>query len=356
MAVIEVKKIKQLKQFIDFPNKLYKRDSNYIIQNDKAIYYKIKNQVLKEKSIKCIMYEKNNVIMGRVAFCYGVFEKEKVCYFSYLDFTNSEKIANELFEYIFQDMQVNEVSNLIGPYENDLFEGKGILVQGFDFPPSIYSGYNYSYYSTILEKIGFNKINDYVDLKINENLIRKKDISNIVLTMTRRYNFDIVQASAEKNKKELLEHIFRESKVNHDEYTKKYLSIVEKQIDYDLVYIAKEKDTNEPMACALAVYDFSNLHLKKSKIVKAYRLRKKQTKSVKIIDLRVMPKYYKTDLGIYLCSKLLESLSEKDIKNISIGKINENDSYNMKIYRKLGAEISHVYRIYSLDINKRNSN
>lgn len=355
MAIIEVKSNKQLKQFIDFPNKLYKRDSNYIIQNDKAIFYKLKNKVLKQKSVSCIMYEKNNVIVGRVAFCYGIYEKQKVCYFSYLDFVDNEKIVTDLFEYIYQDMSINEVNNIIGPYEHDLFGGDGILVQGFDFPPSIYSVYNYNYYPTILENIGFQKINDYVDLKINENLIRKKDINNIILTMTRRYNFDIIQASSDKNKKELVEYIFKESKEVQDEYTKKYISLIEKQIDYDLVYIAKEKDTNEPMACIVAVYDFSGLHLKKSKIMKAYRLRKKQTKSVKIIGLKVMPKYYKTDLGIYLCSKLLQALNEKDIKTVSIGKINENDSYNMKIYRKLGAEISHVYRTYSQEINKRNS-
>lgn len=352
MTIIEVKNKKQLKQFIDFPNQLYKRDTNYIFKNDKAIFYKLKIKVLKEKFIKCLMYEKNSVIGGRVAFYYGIHEKVKTCFFIYLDFIENAKIVNEMFDYIFQDMKVNEVNKIIGPASHDIFDDNGVLVQGFDFPPSVFSTYNNNYYGNILENFGFEKLNDYVDLKINENLIRQKDLNVIALTMRRRYNFEIIKASSIKNKNELIAQIFNDTKPGKEEYIKKYLSFIEKQINYDFVLIAKEKETDEPMACIVAVPDYNEMHTKKSKIIKAYRLRKKQTKKVKIIELRIMPKYYKTDLGIYLCSQLLKLLDEQNIQNVSIGRIKENDSYNMKIYRKLGAEISHVYRLYKYDIDQ----
>ena len=167
MTIIEVKNKKQLKQFIDFPNQLYKRDTNYIFKNDKAIFYKLKIKVLKEKFIKCLMYEKNSVIVGRVAFYYGIHEKVKTCFFIYLDFIENAKIVNEMFDYIFQDMKVNEVNKIIGPASHDIFDDNGVLVQGFDFPPSVFSTYNNNYYGNILENFGFEKLYDYVDLKIN---------------------------------------------------------------------------------------------------------------------------------------------------------------------------------------------
>lgn len=349
MGIIVVDKMKLLKQFISFPNKLYNKDANYVIEKNKVLIYKLKKDVLKDKTLKCLLYEKNNIIIARIAFYYGVYENEKVCFFCYLDFINNDKIVEELFAYIKEDMHINEVTKLIGPKTNDELDNNGVLVQGFDFPPSVFSTYNHDYYGNIMEQLNFTKKKDYMDLKINPEMIRKKDIHNIMMTMNRRYNFKICKASELKNKKEILEHLYYES-INHFLASPQYVNYITEIIDYDNILVAIEKDTNDSIACIVSVPDHNEKNTKDVKRIKRYGLLKKHSKRIKIIDMRIGSKYYKTDIGIYLCAKLLKMMQENNIVDVAIGKIDESDFYNIRIYRRLGAEISHVYRLYEKSI------
>lgn len=349
MGIIVVDKIKLLKQFISFPNKLYNKDANYVIEKNKVLLSKLKADVLKYKTLKCLLYEKNNVIIARIGYYYGIYENEKVCFFCYLDFVNNDKIVQELFDFIKDDMHINEVIKLVGPLANDNLDNNGILVQGFDFPPSVFSSYNQDYYANVMEKLNFIKKKDYMDLKINPKMIRKKDISNTMMTINRRYNFKICKASDFKNKKDIFERLYYES-INHSRASLQYNNSFNKIIDYDNVLIAIEKETQDPIACIVSVPNHNEKNTKDVKIIKKYGLLKKHSKSIKIIDLHIESKYYNTDIGLYLCAKLLEMLQDENITDVAIGKIDEYDSYNIRIYRRLGAEISHVYRLYEKSI------
>ena len=65
MAIIKVENQKQLKQFILFPNTIYKKDSNYVIHNFKSTYKQFK-KIIKMADVKVLAEELVNLTVKEV--------------------------------------------------------------------------------------------------------------------------------------------------------------------------------------------------------------------------------------------------------------------------------------------------
>lgn len=354
MAIIKVENQKQLKQFILFPNTIYKKDSNYVIHNFKSTYKQFKKIILKEKKYFALLYVKNNLTLGRVLYYYG-YDKTKgnVCYFSQIDFIDNYKVVKEIFKYIEQEMQSFNIKYLIGPImTKNLLDDKGVLIQGFDFPPMVFNGYNKEYYSTNLENYGFTKLNDFLTLKIDTN--KKMPIVNDVnLLINRRYSIKIVKYDKIKNGFKLLKNIYSQcNSENNDEVLESNINFLKSNYGVNNIYFAIDSITGEGLAYVISLPDVNEILIKrKGKGSNKISKRKvKKIKGLKSMVIAIVPQYQKTDLGIYLYSKILDDQLEKGIKKIEIGPIDEHDNYNMKMVRKIGGEISHVYRLYEKEI------
>ena len=229
MAVVKVENKKQLKKFILFSKRLYNNDSNYVCDNYSETYKLLVNDILKHKNITALIYEKEKQVLGRILYQYKYLEgRGKVCYFSYLDFIDNERVINELIEYMENDMRKLGITYLYGPYFNEnVHKYQGVLVQGFDFPPMIYNGYNKEYYSTYLENLGFNKTVDFLTLNICDNKRKDNDIKKIMNMMDRRYHLKITNCKEIANADKILKYIYRE-----DNSDKRFAFDINQKVDY----------------------------------------------------------------------------------------------------------------------------
>lgn len=358
MAVVKVESKKQLKEFILFSKRLYNNDSNYVCDNYSETYKLLVNDILKQKTITALIYEKGKQVLGRILYQYKYLEgKGKVCYFSYLDFIDNERVINELIEYMENDMKSLGITYLYGPYFNEnVHKYQGVLVQGFDFPPMIYNGYNKEYYSTYLEKLGFNKTVDFLTLNICDNKRKDNDIKKIMNMVDRRYNIKITNCKEINNADKILKYIYRE-----DNSDKRFAFDINQKVDYVLkkfdpenFIVACDADIGEGLAFCMCVPDLNEVYIKKfgKGSHKISKFAAKNIKSVKIVHMAMIEKYQQTELGTYLYMKTIEILHKKGIKKIEVGSISELDTLQMKPIRKVGGEISHVYRIYEKNLDK----
>jgi hypothetical protein len=83
--------------------------------------------------------------------------------FYYFDCMNDQEIATALFEAVFSWARQRDLDTVVGPKGLSPFDGYGILVDGFEHRQMMtMMNYNHSYYSTLVEKIGFEKEVDFV--------------------------------------------------------------------------------------------------------------------------------------------------------------------------------------------------
>ncbi|MBW2987982.1 hypothetical protein DRJ48_00965 [Candidatus Woesearchaeota archaeon] len=92
-------------------------------------------------------------------------EFESAGFFGFFECINSIEISRELLDAAAQWLVENGCSRMIGPggYSNTTHEPyQGVLVEGFNSPPSVELSYNPSYYPHLMESYGLEKLMDYV--------------------------------------------------------------------------------------------------------------------------------------------------------------------------------------------------
>jgi len=181
IIIKEVKEKKTLKEFINFPFKLYKNDPLYSPEliKDQMIHFSEKNPFVKHSKVKYFLAIKGAETVGRIASIVNPvhikYHNEKVGFFGFFESINDEEVVLSLFETVAKDLEKENMELIRGPMNFSTNEQCGILIEGFQYTPMLMTPYNPPYYQNLLEKIGFTKVKDlfaYIK-KIPETLPKK---------------------------------------------------------------------------------------------------------------------------------------------------------------------------------------
>ena len=221
IKVIEVKTSKEIRDFINFPIKLYK-DNQYFVpylkSGEKAIFKKDYpfNKVC--ETIFFLAYNENNQVVGRIQ---GIIQTpanekwgQKRVRFTRFDSINDKEVSRALFGAVEDWAKAKGMMEFVGPLGYSDLEREGLLIEGFTEPQTFEEQYNYDYYQSLIEDFGFDKDVDWVECKLyspkekNEKLLR---VSNMMLN---RFKLRIYQP---KSIKEFIE-----------KYSNAFFDIIEK--------------------------------------------------------------------------------------------------------------------------------
>ena len=166
--ITEVKTNKDIKQWLDFPARLYKNDPHYVKPLDdeiEAIFDKSKNKLFRHgDAIRFILKDKDGNVIGRIAAFYdektsNTYNKEENgqptggC--GFFDCINDQEAADMLFDAAKQWNIEHGQEAMDGPInfgDRDYFWG--CLYDGFTDP--VYNmPYNFPYYNQLFENYGF---------------------------------------------------------------------------------------------------------------------------------------------------------------------------------------------------------
>lgn len=341
MKIVKVSNKKELKSFVNFPSNLYKKDKYFIKQKNNLIFKQLEQDVLKENKYNCLLCVKNNVVIGTVLYYFSSNnKKEKVCLFSHLEFIKNKRVFKAFYDYITFDMQQNNINIIRGPFFNrHIYEPRGLLIQGFDYSPMLYCGYNKPYYSKILEFFGFNKNEDFFTMTIDEKKQNEKILKDTTDIIDRRYNLKIYNFNEIKQPLKIVESILSDSYFDkNDIELNANIEYFKKIINYKMALIVKDVSNRENIGFIFAIQDKNENN--------------KNVKKAKIVTMCILPKYEQTDLGTYLYLKLLNILKDLGFNKIEIGTLQENNFNLVKMARKVGGEIIHIYRLFDKNIKE----
>lgn len=207
---IEIKIISSLWDFIkytNFKNKLYK-GSQYAVPSfliDELNTFNPKKNPAYDfcESISIMAYREGKPV-GRATgiINHTVNERtgKKCARFGWIDFIDDKQVSIALTEWIENWAILNGMTEIEGPMGFTDMDPEGCLIEGFDQLGTMATIYNYPYYSKHFEKLGYEKVQDWVEFKINVPDYLPEKHNRIAKIVKEKYGIRLAEC---KNIKEL---------------------------------------------------------------------------------------------------------------------------------------------------------
>ncbi|MCF0256344.1 N-acetyltransferase [Bacteroides heparinolyticus] len=249
---ITIKKVstrRELEKFIRFNYWLYKENPYSVpdlFDDMLNTFNKKKNAAFEFCEADYFLALRDGEIVGRVAAIINhkanrTWNKKDVR-FGWIDFIDDAEVSEALMRTVEQWGKERGMTHIQGPLGFTDFDAEGMLIEGFDQLSTMSTTYNYPYYSTHIERMGFEKDADWVEYKIyipDDIPDKHKRISELI---QRKYNLNVVKCTSARTlaKKygqaifELMNEAYRPlygysalSQRQIDQYIRMYLPIID---------------------------------------------------------------------------------------------------------------------------------
>jgi GNAT superfamily N-acetyltransferase len=177
---------KALKQFVEFPYRLYRDYPHYVPPLRiavKELLDREKHPFYKDAEAEFFVAKKDGQVAGRVAAivdkAHNRFHQENAGFFGFFECINDQAVADALLERAKRWVSDRGARFLRGPVNPSTNYECGLLVQGFDSDPMVMMPYNPEYYPALLERAGLRKSRDLWAWLSNANTIDIKKIDRV---------------------------------------------------------------------------------------------------------------------------------------------------------------------------------
>jgi len=355
---------RDLKLFIHYVEVLYKEDPYVVYPLFFALKKELTLEVLKEQNYTALLCYKDDQIVGRIMYTTDESKKQgkEIGYFSFFDCINDYEVAEELCTYMADDLKkqgIDYIEGSFAPYDPDT--RRGILVEGFDSSPVIFTSYNYAYYPVLLEQCGYTKAIDTVLLNADVTEQSKKRLNTIARFFKRSNDVRIDALDFNELDRDLADvHKILLEATNEIIYQDApSIELVENAarqlkafINPNLIRIARENKTNRPIGFCLVLPDYNQVFKKtkgRLKLVTFLREKKRITKARGMMQY-IIPEYQNSGLIGYLFQVIFEEFEKIGIHEFEAGTMMEDNPKPINAFKKFGGEIIKIYRLYGKEL------
>lgn len=161
-----------LKRFVKFPFTLYKNDPYWVpplINDELASFDERKNPVFEHAEATFFLAYKGGKLVGRIAAIINWVEVReqniKKMRFGWFDFVDDFEVSEALLDKVAEIGRAHDLVYMEGPMGFSNLDKVGVLVAGFAHIGTMVTWYNYPYYASHYERLGFVKEKEYVESK-----------------------------------------------------------------------------------------------------------------------------------------------------------------------------------------------
>lgn len=350
MSVIvkEVTNKNLLRKWVDFPNKLYKNEENYVpflINDEMDTFTKEKNPAYEFCETKLFLAYKNNNIVGRVCalinHAYNQKWNKAAIRFTRFDFYDDYEISKALFDEVVRIGKENKMTTIMGPIGFTDMDHEGMLVEGFDeFNMSI-TFYNFPYYINHMEKLGLVKDVDWVEYLLTVPNEKNEKFEKLSKYIIKKNGYQLVTYS---DRKTLKKEAYEAFKVIDESFSKLYgtVPLTDKIIDdtiknnvslMNLKYICSVKDKNGSIVGFAVLVPSIAKALKKSNgrlfpfgIFRMLRALRWKNDVLEMYFIAVKPEHQKLGLPAIIMNHMIDICMKNKIKYCETGPELETNS------------------------------
>lgn len=247
ILIKEVKNLRELKIFVNFPYTLYKGNPYWVPSIRSNILNTLhwdRNPAFEYCQAKYWLAYKDGKVAGRIAGIINPrFEdrfQHRYARFGWFDFIDDHDVSSTLLKTVEEWARSEKQEAIHGPLGFTNLDPEAMLVEGFEEVATLAASYHYSYYHKHMQQAGYTKDTDYVEFEIKVPQGKVEKISKLAVLVAKRNNIHLLKA---KNRKELLRfapHIFdlMEAAYRHYGVTPLTRKQIDKYIDQYLGIIA----------------------------------------------------------------------------------------------------------------------
>lgn len=341
ISIVEVTSKKELKKWVEFPNKLYKNNPYYVpflSMDEIDTFTKDKNPAYDFCETKLFLAYKDKKVVGRIGglinHAYNEKWNQNRLRFTRFDFIDDYNVSQALFDAVVNWGKERGYTSIMGPIGFHDMDHEGMLVEGFEELNMSITFYNYPYYIKHMENLGLMKEIDWVEYQISVPDQLDPRIEKLSNRILERNNFSLVTY---KDRKTLYNEAFEAFKIIDIAFSKLYGTvpltdkIIKKTIDdyiplVNLDYICSIK-TNEGkiIGFGLLVPSIAKA-LKKSNgklfplgIFRMLKALKGHNDVLEMFLIGVDPEYQKLGIPAIMMNKMLAMCVKNKVKFCETG-------------------------------------
>jgi GNAT superfamily N-acetyltransferase len=168
IEILEAISRRERNAFIKFPWRIYANDPAWVpplIIERKAFLDRKRHPFYGHGDAALFLARKNSEIVGRIMASddpnYNALHETNVGCFGLFECINNRDVAAALFERAASWLRERGRTEIMGPIDYSTNYVCGLLIDGFQFPPTILTGHNPPYYRDLIESCGFTKARDW---------------------------------------------------------------------------------------------------------------------------------------------------------------------------------------------------
>lgn len=182
ISIQEVTSKKELKQFVLFPFELYK-DSKYwvppLINDELKVFDKTINPAFENAEVWFYLAYKNNRIVGRIAVIINWHEINtqniQKIRFGWFDFVDDPEVSKALLNKVFEKGKEKKLQYAEGPMGFSNMDKVGAITMGYERMGSMITWYNYPYYITHFENLGFQTEKEFLESEFSFDNVKNPE-------------------------------------------------------------------------------------------------------------------------------------------------------------------------------------
>jgi GNAT superfamily N-acetyltransferase len=285
------------------------------------------------------------------------------CSIGFFECINDYAVAEALLERATEWAREHKLVRILGTYNLDREESRGILIEGRDRPAAVYCGYNPPYYQTFLEQYGFTKFDEDGLAYAVEFDLDKPEFKHLVRladrVRQRKPNItvrgaDLKDIDAEIDRILDLQNRGLAHFPNFTPYTRAAIEAMVlpmlNVVDPELVLFA-EVD-GKPAGWFPAVPNLNEIFIHLNGLrypwdyLRLIKYSHYKTKSVAIKSVAVAPKYWDTGVGVLLFDEMVRRAVAKGYTWADLSLTGEYNTDTWPLAHRMGAKIYKRYRFY----------
>ena len=357
----------QRKQFLRFPWELYRDDPNWIPPlrgNQKELVGYKPHPFYARNSIQTFLAYRGDEVRGRIAAIlnqgHNLQYNDRRGFFGFFDCHDDQEVANGLFDAVRHWFHEQDIHKLRGPTNPSLNHELGLLIEGFDSPPTFMMTYNRPYYARLIEDYGFRKIQDLYAFWGHLDMLPKigQKLTPIAKQIIERYDVKLrmLDTSRFQQDVELFLSIYNRSlantwgfvpmsadEVRHTARGLRHIIVPEMaiaaEIDGHVVGASFGLPDYNPRIKEIdgRLFPFGFLRLLRNR---------KAIKRIRLISTNVLPEYQRMGVGLVLLYGLVPKAIEWGLQEAEFSWVLESNSLSYGSLKKGGAKITKTYRLY----------
>ncbi len=353
--------------FVELPWSLYRNDPNWIppLRNHVRELAGFKHHPFHEVAeVETFLARRGKRVVGRVAailnHAHNKQHNERIGFFGFFESIDDQEVATALLDAVTNWLGERDITHIRGPANPSVNYEIGLLVDGFEHPPTFMMTYNPPYYERLITTYGYEKSQDLLAFlgvldQLPEVQAKYSEMAEMALERTGATIRAIDRGNLFKEVEGFLE-LYNLSfvqmwgfvpmspgEVQHTAASLRHLLIPE-------LSLIAEVDGKQ-VGCIFALPDFNPIikkidgRLYPTGFLRLIRA-KRRIKRVRVLSINVVPEYQRWGLGLSLMNALVPKSLENGLEEAEFSWVAESNTMARQGLKKGGATLEKTYRMF----------